>query len=67
MTKRLAEEFNTVSLPMVTSAVKSAVSAAKLFGNDISESLDTIEQIAREDLAALRDAASEQAQLAAAS
>jgi phage-related minor tail protein len=67
MTQRLAEEFATVPLPMVTSAVRSAVAAAKLFGNDISASLDTIEQIAREDLVALRETAAEQALLAAAS
>lgn len=67
LTRRLAEEFDTIPLSMVSTTVKSAVSAAQLFGNDISSSLDTIEQIAREDLNALRAAAAEQAQVSLAS
>lgn len=53
-------------LPMVTRTVRSATEATRLFGEDISESLDTIERIAREDLVAIRDAADEQSRLAVA-
>ncbi|MBV9097768.1 MAG: hypothetical protein JO079_06900 [Frankiaceae bacterium] len=60
LARNLAEEFDTVPLPMVSRAVKSAVQATSLFGDDITESLPTIERIAREDLIALRDAAAEQ-------
>jgi hypothetical protein len=66
LTRRLAEEFDTVPLPMVTTSVRSAVSAVSLFGNDIVGSLGTVEQIAREDLIALRVTAAEQAEVAAA-
>lgn len=66
LTRRLAEEFDTVPLPMVTRTVRSATEATRLFGEDISESLDTIERIAREDLVAIRDAADEQSRLAVA-
>lgn len=67
LTRRLAEEFNTVPVPMVTTSVRSAVSAVRLFGDDVVRSLGTVEQIAREDLIALRDAAAEQAEVATAS
>ncbi|HET7311741.1 MAG TPA: hypothetical protein VFJ17_10505 [Mycobacteriales bacterium] len=66
LTRRLAEEFDSVPIPMVTRAVRSATDAAKLFGEDIAASLETIERIAREDLLAIRDATDEQSQLAAA-
>jgi hypothetical protein len=61
LARRLAEEFDTVPLPMVSRAVKSATQAIELFGDDLAESLPTIERIAREDLMALRDTAAEQA------
>ena len=64
LARNLAEEFDTVPLPMVSRAVKSAVQATVLFGDRISESLQTIERIAREDLTALRDTAAEQEALA---
>ena len=67
LTRRLAEEFHVVPLPMVTASVKSAVSAVRLFGDDVVASLDTVEQIAREDLLALQATAAEQAEVAAAS
>ena len=66
LTRRLAEEFDTVPIPMVTRAVRSAAEATELFGEDIAASLDTIERIAREDLVAVRGAAGEQSELAAA-
>jgi len=66
LTRRLAEEFDSVPIPMVTRTVRSAAEAAQLFGEDISSSMDTIERIAREDLVAIRDAADEQTRLAAA-
>ena len=66
LTRRLAEEFETVPIPMVTRTVRSATEATQLFGEDISASLDTIERIAREDLVAIRDAADEQSRLAVA-
>ena len=62
LARNLAEEFETVPLPMVSRAVKSAVQATSLFGDSIAESLPTIERIAREDLIALRDTAAEQQQ-----
>ena len=62
LARNLAEEFDTVPLPMVSRAVKSAVQATSLFGDDIADSLPTIERIAREDLMALRDTAAEQQQ-----
>lgn len=60
LTRRLAEEFHTVPIPMVTRVVKSAAEATQLFGDDVAASLGTIEKIAREDLAAIRDTAQEQ-------
>ena len=60
LARNLAEEFDTVPLPMVSRAVKSAVQATSLFGDNIAESLPTIERIAREDLIALRETAAEQ-------
>jgi hypothetical protein len=66
LTRRLAEEFDIVPIPMVTRAVRSATEATRLFGDDISDSLDTIERIAREDLIAIREAADEQSRLAVA-
>lgn len=65
LTRRLAEEFDTLAIPTVTSAVQAAVSATELFGDDVVSSVDTIEQIAREDLRAVSAAAAEQAQVAA--
>jgi hypothetical protein len=62
LARRLAEEFATVPIPMVTSAVRAAVSATALFGDAVAASLDTIERIAREDLLAIRAAAAEQAE-----
>lgn len=64
LTRRLAEEFDTVPIPMVTHTVRAAAEATRLFGEDVAESIDTVERIAREDLVALRDAADEQAQVA---
>jgi len=66
LTRRLAEEFDTVPIPMVTRTVRSAAEATQLFGDDIAGSLDTIERIAREDLIAIRAAANEQAAIAVA-
>lgn len=57
LTRQLAEEFDSVPIPLVTTAVNSAASAVTLFGDDVGESLDTVERIAREDLAAVRDTA----------
>lgn len=59
LTRRLAEEFHAVPIPMVTRVVKSAAEAAQLFGDDIASSLETIERIAREDLTAIQDVAGE--------
>jgi hypothetical protein len=67
LTRRLAEEFETLPIPTVTGAVQSAANATALFGDNVAESLDTIEQIAREDLLAVSAAAAEQAQVALAS
>lgn len=63
LTRELAEEFDTVPLPMVTRAVRSAAAAAQLFGEPIAEALTTIERIARADLCSLREATAEQAAL----
>jgi hypothetical protein len=60
LARRLAEEFDTLPLPMVSRAVKDAARATELFGDSVAESLPTIEQIAREDLIALRETAAEQ-------
>lgn len=57
LTRQLAEEFDTVPIRLVSTAVKSAADAVELFGNDIASSLETVERIAREDLIAVRDAA----------
>lgn len=57
LARRLAEEFDSVPLPMVSRAVKAAAEAATLFGEDVAASLAMVERLAREDLAALRDAA----------
>lgn len=54
LTRRLAEEFHPLPLPLVTRAVKAAVDASALFGEEIRSSLATIEQIARENLVAIR-------------
>ena len=63
LTRRLAEEFDSVPIPMVTRAVRSAAGASQLFGEDLAASLETIERIAREDLVAVRETADEQARL----
>ena len=57
LTRSLAEEFDSLSIPLVTTAVNSAVSAVALFGDEIAESMDTVERLAREDLTAVRDSA----------
>lgn len=57
LASRLAEEYDTVPLPMVSRAVKAAAEAARLFGEDVADALPTIERIAREDLQALRESA----------
>jgi hypothetical protein len=57
LARQLAEEFDSVPIPLVTTAVNSAVSAVTLFGDDVADSLDTIERIAREDLTAVRESA----------
>jgi len=67
LTRRLAEEFESLPIPTVTTAVQSAVNATALFGDNVVESIDTIERIAREDLLAVSAAAAEQAQVALAS
>lgn len=59
LARLLAEEFDTVPLPMVSRAVKSAAEAATLFGEDVGAALTTIERIARENLTAVREAATE--------
>lgn len=59
LARRLAEEYDSVPLPMVSRSVKAATEATTLFGEDVSASLETIERIAREDLAAIQDAAKE--------
>jgi hypothetical protein len=61
LTRRLAEEYAAIPIPSVRSAVNSAVAASELFGNDIAASLETIEQLAREDLNAVRAAAADNA------
>lgn len=65
LTRRLAEEFDTLPIPTVTAAVQSAAGATALFGDDVASSLDTIERIAREDLLAVSAAAAENAHLTA--
>lgn len=67
LTRRLAEEFAALPIPSVTSAVQSAVAATELFGENVSTALPTIEQLAREDLLAVRAVATEQAQVPLAS
>jgi len=67
LTRRLAEEFDTLPIPTVTTAVQSATAATQLFGDNVASSIDTIERIAREDLLAIREAASDDAQIALAS
>lgn len=67
LTRRMAEEFDTLPIPTVSAAVQSAATATALFGDDVAASLDTIERIAREDLIAVSAAAAEQAQVALAS
>ena len=57
LTRQLAEEFDSISIPLVTTAVNSAASAVTLFGDDIAESIDTVERIAREDLTAIKESA----------
>jgi hypothetical protein len=64
LTRRLAEEYDAVPLSCVTSAVRSAVTATELFGDDVTTSLDVIEQLAREDLDAVRAARGEQVEAA---
>ena len=67
LTRRLAEEYDALPIPTVTTAVQSAASATALFGDDVASSIETIEQLAREDLAAIREAAASEAQIALAS
>lgn len=67
LTRRLAEDYDALSIPTVTTAVQSAVAAVTLFGDDVASSIDTIERIAREDLTAIRAAATEDARVPLAS
>lgn len=67
LSRSLAEEFDSLPIPTVTAAVQSAAAATELFGDDVSTSIDTIAQIAREDLIAVATAAAEQAQVVLAS
>jgi hypothetical protein len=67
LTRRLAEDYDRVPISMVTSTVRAAVGAVRLFGDDALASLPTVEQLAREDLQALQATAAEQAEVAAAS
>jgi hypothetical protein len=64
LTRRLAEEFDDLPIPTVTTAVQSAADATELFGDKVPSSIATIERIAREDLIAVRAAAAGQAQIA---
>ena len=64
LTRRLAEEYDALPIPTVTTAVSSAAEATALFGDDVASSLETIERIAREDLVAVREAAACEAQIA---
>ena len=57
LARRLAEEFDMVPLPIVSRTVRAAAEAAAVFGEDVATSIAAVEQRAREDLAALRDAA----------
>lgn len=54
LTRRLAEEFDSLPLPLVTRAVRAAADASALFGEEMRASIATIEQIARENLTAVR-------------
>ena len=56
LAKQLAEEFDTVPLAQVSRAVKAGADAARLFGEDITAALPTIELLAREDLSVLAEA-----------
>lgn len=56
LAKSLAEEFDTVPLAQVSRAVKAAADATRLFGEDITAALPTIELLAREDLTVLAQA-----------
>lgn len=63
LTRRLAEEFHTVPIPTVTRVVRSAVDAVTLLTADLPSSLGTVEQLARQELAALDDAMTPPAEL----
>lgn len=65
LTRRLAEEFNALPIPTVSTAVQAAALATELFGENVASSIETIERLAREDLKAVREAAAGDAQLAA--
>jgi hypothetical protein len=65
--RNLAEEFDTVPLPMVSRAVRTAVEAAELFGESLPGALPTIERLAREDLTVVSAGLREQQAVAAAS
>ncbi len=64
LTRRLAEEYAEIPIPSVRSAVSTAVDATELFGDDIAASIGTIEQLAREDLNAVRAAADDNSDVA---
>jgi hypothetical protein len=57
LTRRLAEDYDALPISTVTTAVRSAVAATALFGDDVASSIETIERIAREDLGAVLEAA----------
>ena len=57
LTRQLAEEFDSVPIPLVTTAVNAAVNAVTLFGDTVADSIDTVERIAREDLTAVQESA----------
>lgn len=57
VTRRLAEDFATVPLAVVSRCVQSATNAVTLFGEDVRSAMDVIERVAREDLTAIAEQA----------
>lgn len=50
LTRRLAEDYPSAPLPVVSRCVQRAASAVRLFGEDLKSGMDVVERIAREDL-----------------
>ncbi len=54
LTSRLAADYATLPLEVITSCVQAAAGAVELFGEDVVDQIATVETLARAELSAVR-------------